>query len=64
MFTLLAYVNNKHTCIHVTEGGEIKGTIAKASVVVGSIHNWGQLFTVDTIWNIEETGDIHHIFWI
>ena len=24
-----------------------------------SVHNWGQLFTVDTIWNIGETGDIH-----
>ena len=23
-----------------------------------SDHNWGQLFTVDMIWNIGETGDI------
>ena len=22
-------------------------------------NNWGQLFTVDTIWNIGETGDIY-----
>ena len=24
--------------------------------------DWGQLFTVDTIWNIGETGDIHVVF--
>ena len=28
-------------------------------LLLGLSINWGQLFTVDSIWNIEETGDIN-----
>ena len=57
--------------MYVTDGIEITVAEANASVVaklllwtgplacLNSIYNWTQLFTVDTIWNIGETGDMY-----
>ena len=35
------------------------GPLRSGLCVIVQEHVWDQLFTVDTIWNIGETGDIH-----
>ena len=38
---------------------EINRNEERLKLVLFSKHVWDQLFTVDTIWNIGETGDIY-----